>query len=666
MSASASSTDSRPLSGKASPGFFKWFPWEKLTIWALVLLLVYVLRDFFAVIFLTFIFSYMMTNLVRKTLDLSSLRGKKGEILAHRVLTCIYFVVFILAIWGVAVFLKHPFETQIRRLVSQFQDFRPQTFVENLVRETVGTWQFNQVYTDDEEGEAQKAADLEEFRNKRYGQMAYDRFSEFRGYIDEQFKATFTSGAGASRINQLREEEDRYLEALHVWVRDVYSPSSYAEKKAKWSEAFEKYYTSEYGRVGFSKLAENEPNLEQDRRTWAIAQITPEIFEKLKSMPDAPSDFVEYLGDNEFEQLRGNRELYDEKLREFYEDKEQIRTRPASFPKYGWERFKELSTAVAISPVRFYETLEALFSEMNPEDREKVVVENFERQRKTELARKILESWNLEVQTISEKLTGFVPEVTRQAGGAGIYLFNFVVQFMLSLLLSFFITFDLPRIKKGLRLLQESRARDFYLEIAPGLEAFGVLIGRAFQAQGVIAICNTLLTFALIKGLDIRFETFLCTIVFICSFIPVLGVILSSIPIAVIAFQYNDLLTAVYAIAGILIIHFIETSILNPKILGEMLHLHPVLVLGILVVGEHFFKVWGLLLGVPVMVYIIHYVILGHDITKVLGGKAPVGVGAMATGPPHVAVKQDTGKTEEGSAGGENKPVAIASPDERE
>ena len=67
---------------------------------------------------------------------------------------------------------------------------------------------------------------------------------------------------------------------------------------------------------------------------------------------------------------------------------------------------------------------------------------------------------------------------------------------------------------------------------------------------------------------------------------------------------------ALEMVGCVLIIHFIETTLLNPKIMGDMLKLHPLLVLVILVVGEHFFGVWGLLLGVPVCVYIFRFVIL--------------------------------------------------------
>jgi hypothetical protein len=76
----------------------------------------------------------------------------------------------------------------------------------------------------------------------------------------------------------------------------------------------------------------------------------------------------------------------------------------------------------------------------------------------------------------------------------------------------------------------------------------------------------------------------------------------------------GSIFLALKAIGAILLIHFLETSVLNPKILGDMLHLHPVLVLAVLAIGEHFFGIWGLLLGVPVAVYIIRCVILNEEI----------------------------------------------------
>ncbi len=71
---------------------------------------------------------------------------------------------------------------------------------------------------------------------------------------------------------------------------------------------------------------------------------------------------------------------------------------------------------------------------------------------------------------------------------------------------------------------------------------------------------------------------------------------------------------ALLVVAGILLIHLFEAAVLSPRIIGKVLHLHPVLILVIIVIGEHLFGLWGLLLGVPVAVYILRVAMLNEPI----------------------------------------------------
>jgi predicted PurR-regulated permease PerM len=62
--------------------------------------------------------------------------------------------------------------------------------------------------------------------------------------------------------------------------------------------------------------------------------------------------------------------------------------------------------------------------------------------------------------------------------------------------------------------------------------------------------------------------------------------------------------------------------VLSPRIVGRILHLHPVLVLAVLVVGEHLFGIWGLLLGVPIAVFAIHAGVLAEAIPGIYEPRA--------------------------------------------
>jgi predicted PurR-regulated permease PerM len=180
---------------------------------------------------------------------------------------------------------------------------------------------------------------------------------------------------------------------------------------------------------------------------------------------------------------------------------------------------------------------------------------------------------------------------------------------LLALLFSFLILVDLNRIKSGISRLRNSRVGDFYEEAAPPIARFGILLGRAIEAQAAIAVLNTVLTLIGLLLLDIPLVAMLSVIVFACSFVPVLGVFISTTPIVLVALNAGGPALSLAAIALVIVIHAIEAYLLNPIIYGKHLKLNPVLTLIILYVGYHAFGLWGMLLGVPVARYAVHDVL---------------------------------------------------------
>jgi predicted PurR-regulated permease PerM len=180
---------------------------------------------------------------------------------------------------------------------------------------------------------------------------------------------------------------------------------------------------------------------------------------------------------------------------------------------------------------------------------------------------------------------------------------------LLALLFSYLILVDLNRIKAGISRLRNSRVGDFYEEAAPPIARFGMLLGRAIEAQAAIAVVNTVLTLIGLLLLDIPLVAMLSVIVFVCSFVPVLGVLISTTPIVLVALNAGGPGLSLAAIALVILIHAVEAYLLNPIIYGRHMKLNPVLTLIILYVGYHAFGLWGMLLGVPVARYFIHDVI---------------------------------------------------------
>ncbi len=186
--------------------------------------------------------------------------------------------------------------------------------------------------------------------------------------------------------------------------------------------------------------------------------------------------------------------------------------------------------------------------------------------------------------------------------------------FLLSLLFSFLIVLDFPKLSQSVTELQHTKVGFIYVEVAENIRDFAQVLGRALEAQLFIAIVNSALTalglYLLGLGASVAF---LSVIVFFCSFIPVAGVFISATPIALIALQTAGVKIMIFTLVLIVVIHVIEGYVLNPKIYGSFMRINPVIVLIILTIGGKLFHLWGLILGVPICTYIFGHAIRVRD-----------------------------------------------------
>jgi predicted PurR-regulated permease PerM len=227
----------------------------------------------------------------------------------------------------------------------------------------------------------------------------------------------------------------------------------------------------------------------------------------------------------------------------------------------------------------------------------------------------VLESMGKEART--KYLGGALQKVLQQYTNAAAYFISdmlsfisrFAVQLGISFVLSFMMVWDLPSIAKGVESLRSSRVAPIYNTVAPSVKVFATLFGKALQAQSRIALCNTVLTALGMWALAIPGVGLLSVFVFVCGFIPIAGVIMSTIPIGFVAVTEYGFMKLALVLVMFTGVHFVEAYGLNPAIYSAHLKLHPLLVLTALVVAEHSFGVWGLLLAVPLTVFTLDYCI---------------------------------------------------------
>lgn len=91
--------------------------------------------------------------------------------------------------------------------------------------------------------------------------------------------------------------------------------------------------------------------------------------------------------------------------------------------------------------------------------------------------------------------------------------------------------------------------------------------------------------------------------ILLLGLIPVAGVIISLIPLCIIAFSIGGFIKVLYIAIAVMIVHAIEAYILNPKLMSSKTNLPVFYTFVVLIISEHFFGIWGLIIGIPLFVF---------------------------------------------------------------
>ncbi|CAI8853731.1 MULTISPECIES: AI-2E family transporter [Bacillus] len=182
---------------------------------------------------------------------------------------------------------------------------------------------------------------------------------------------------------------------------------------------------------------------------------------------------------------------------------------------------------------------------------------------------------------------------------------KFGLQFFLSLILSLFFLLEKARIVAFTAKFKESRLAIFYNEIEYFGKKFARSFGKVIEAQFLIAIVNCVLSVIALWILGFPQLLGLALMIFLLGLIPVAGVIISLIPLCMIAYNIGGITYVVYIIIIVTFIHALESYVLNPKFMSQKTNLPIFYTFMVLTFSEHFLGVWGLIIGIPIFVFLL-------------------------------------------------------------
>jgi predicted PurR-regulated permease PerM len=205
---------------------------------------------------------------------------------------------------------------------------------------------------------------------------------------------------------------------------------------------------------------------------------------------------------------------------------------------------------------------------------------------------------------------------------SGKYLVSFIgniwtlgFNFIMALILSLFFLLQKSRIYSFMRNFKTSKVGWLYDDISYFGTVFTNSFGKVIQTQILISAINCLFSVLILSVMKFPSVLGLGVMIFILGLIPVAGVFISLIPLSIFAYTIGGFKYIIYIIVLIAILHSIESYVLNPKLMSDKTNLPIFFTFLILIISNHFFGIWGLLVGIPVFVFILD--ILEVDISDV-------------------------------------------------
>lgn len=163
--------------------------------------------------------------------------------------------------------------------------------------------------------------------------------------------------------------------------------------------------------------------------------------------------------------------------------------------------------------------------------------------------------------------------------------------------IAFYLLKDMKDIHRGLILLIPRKYRTATLQI---LREINDSLGKYIHGQMVVALIVGGLAYLGYWLIDMPYPFVLASFVCITNIIPYIGPLIGAFPAVLVALTIST--KTVLLVAGInLAVQILEGNILSPNIVGKSLHLHPLLIIFALLLGETLGGIVGMIVAVPIL-----------------------------------------------------------------
>lgn len=210
---------------------------------------------------------------------------------------------------------------------------------------------------------------------------------------------------------------------------------------------------------------------------------------------------------------------------------------------------------------------------------------------------------NLSVSELLEVSEAFVQNLSGGFINILSVAFGSIFNFILIIVISFYLSIQERGIENFLRIVLPSQYEDYAIDLWARSRR---KISFWIKGQMLLALLVGVLTYLVLALLGVEYALILAIIAGVMELIPY-GVLIAIVPAVMLSYAANGLSQALVVSGAYLIIHQFEAFLFAPLLIGKTVGLSPLVVILAIMIGFELAGVWGIVLGIPVAVFIMEF-----------------------------------------------------------
>lgn len=200
------------------------------------------------------------------------------------------------------------------------------------------------------------------------------------------------------------------------------------------------------------------------------------------------------------------------------------------------------------------------------------------------------------IQSFSSQLQSVSTTVLRGLGAGIVAITSAIGQLVIATIISIYFLLSAGDFKRRLSDFLPDAHHDDVMALSSRL---GEIATSFIRGQFLLALSIGIPVGIFTYAIGLPFSALLGLFSGLAEFIPVVGSILGAIPAVLVAFAVGGPQLALVVIIFFVIVNQLENTVIQPRIVGGQLGLHPITSIIALAIGYKFYGIWGAILGAP-------------------------------------------------------------------